>query len=606
MTHSGLNKEQEKAVMHPGGPLLMAAGAGSGKTKALTSRLKELISRGTLPHEVIAITFTNKAAGEMRKRVFGENAEPAPWTSRFPVYGHPFIGTFHSLGAKILKQELKLTGRKPGFSIFDSDDSLSLIKKICTALDLPKDKFRPPVIASQISAIKSELREPDELFEKIWSRYELALLENNAFDFDDLIEKPVKLLTNNLELRTKYQKLFSQILVDEYQDINTAQYQLIRLLAEKHGNVSAVGDDQQAIYAFRGADFRNFLNFRRDWPEATVIKLEQNYRSTKNIISSASAVIKNNKLQTPKDLWTDNPSGGAVKIIAAEDPDTEAVWVASEIRELKTKNLELSTGIIYRTNAQSRAIEQALISENIPYKIFGGLKFYDRKEIKDILAGLRLAQNPTDSTSIERLQKSLGIRGSKAVLAEIPNLGEKMQAAELIRFFVEKSNYKDLLEAKFDNPQERLENIAELTAFAETFTTLEEFLERASLLQSSDVPAGQLSEKLEIKNYKLQITPVNLMTIHIAKGLEFDNVFIIGCNEGTLPHERSMIEPMGIEEERRLMYVAMTRARKQLYILFHAFPSRFLGEIPEEFTKFISVSGMMDKLPSEDDMWIEN
>ncbi len=610
MSTTGLNKEQEKAVHHPGGPLLMAAGAGSGKTKALTSRLREFIKRGTPAHEIIAITFTNKAAKEMRERVFGKEQSQQRWSPNFPVRGEPFIGTFHSLGARILKQELKIAGHKPGFSIFDADDSLSVIKQIIKDMNLSKEQVKPPAIAGRISDFKSELKDPSELldssdrrdliFLEIFNRYERTLLKNNAFDFDDLIEKPVRIFLQHPEILEKYQNTFSQILVDEYQDINTAQYQLVRLLAQKHNNVSVVGDDAQAIYSFRGADFRNFLNFQRDWPSATIVKLEQNYRSTKNIITAASAVIKNNKLQTPKELWTDNPAGDMVRLIAAEDPDTESIWLANEIRTLRARNKEASIAIIYRTNAQSRSVEQALISENIPYKIFGGLKFYDRKEVKDVLAGLRLALNPDDSMSVERLEKSLGKRGSRGVLETMPGRAAELKTPQLIELFLLKSGYEELLEAKFNNPQERLENIAELTAFAGSFQTLEEFLERAALLESSEAPSGKIVDQETNKN------PVQLMTIHIAKGLEFDYVFVVGVNEGTLPHERSLKTDVEVEEERRLMYVAMTRARTGLYILFHAFPSRFLYEIPSELCEFISPTGRMDSLPNEDEMWLEN
>jgi DNA helicase-2/ATP-dependent DNA helicase PcrA len=600
-----LNKEQEAAINHPGGPLLMAAGAGSGKTRALTGRLKALISKGVPPHEIIAITFTNKAAKEMRERVFGRDNADQKWHPRFPVYGEPFIGTFHSLGARILKQEAEHFKRTPSFTIYDSDDSLSLIKKICKQMDLEKETFKPSVVASRISSAKSELKDistffessdrRDQIFSEIFSRYERALAENNAFDFDDLIEKPVRLIQENQQVREHYQKLFTQVLVDEYQDINTAQYQLIRLLADKHHNVSVVGDDAQAIYAFRGADFRNFLNFHRDWPSATIIRLEQNYRSSSNIITAASSVIGNNRMQTRKKLWTENAAGEAVKVVAAEDPDTEAYWAAGEIAKLRRANKNVNIAILYRTNAQSRAIEQALISENVPYKIYGGLKFYDRKEIKDVLAGLRLAANPSDSVSAERLQKSFGKRLGATVIEAMR--GKNLPAVELITLFISVSNYNQLLEKDFNNPEERVENIAELINFASSFTSLEEFLERAALLQSTDSPSGQLTDTLA--------NPVNLMTIHIAKGLEFDYVFVIGCNEGVLPHERSMVSEDQVEEERRLMYVAMTRARHVLYLLFNQIPSRFLYEVPKELCEFISPSGRMDALPTEDDMWLE-
>jgi DNA helicase-2/ATP-dependent DNA helicase PcrA len=315
LMHIPLNKEQEQAINHTGGPLLMAAGAGSGKTRALTGRLKALIERGTPPHQIIAITFTNKAAREMRERVFGIHNADSRWSPNFPVIGEPFIGTFHSLGARILKQEAGHFKRTPSFTIYDSDDSLSVVKKICKEMDLDKESFKPSAIASKISTVKSELKgisdffesndRRDQIFADIFNRYERSLQSQNSFDFDDLIEKPVRLMLDNAEVRAKYQDQFSQVLVDEYQDINTTQYQLIRLLAGKHHNVSVVGDDFQSIYAFRGADMRNFLNFHRDWPNATIIKLEQNYRSSSNIISAASSVISNNKTQTPKKLWTE-------------------------------------------------------------------------------------------------------------------------------------------------------------------------------------------------------------------------------------------------------------------------------------------------------------
>lgn len=589
----------------------MAAGAGSGKTRALTGRLKALIERGTPPHEIIAITFTNKAAREMRERVFGKENADARWSPRFPTVGEPFIGTFHSLGARILKQEAHHFKRTASFSIYDDDDSLSLIKTICKQMDLEKESFKPAAMASKIGTVKSELKDiadyfespdrRDQIFAELYNRYERALQEQNAFDFDDLIEKPVRLLLEDTSVREHYQSLFSQILVDEYQDINTAQYQLVRLLAGKHHNVSVVGDDAQAIYSFRGADFRNFLNFTRDWPNATIIKLEQNYRSSANIITAASAVISNNSRQTPKKLWTENPAGETIKIVAAENPDDESAWLASEIAGLRRRDRTANIAILYRTNAQSRAIEQALINENIPYKIYGGLRFYDRKEIKDILAGLRLASNPNDQVSVERLQKSLGKRASVGVVAALSGKGSELPAAELIQLFMSSAEYGDFLQKEFNNPEERLENIAELTSFAASFTSLEEFLERAALLSSADSPAGHITAAPGSH----AANPVNLMTIHIAKGLEFDYVFVAGCNEGVLPHERSMVSEDQIEEERRLMYVAMTRARKVLYILFHSYPSRFLYEIPRSLCEFVSPSGMMDELPSEDDMWIE-
>lgn len=615
---NSFNSEQEKAVNHPSGPLLIAAGAGSGKTKALTGRLKALIARGIPPHAIVAITFTNKAAREMRERVFGvENADPR-WSPSFPTLGEPFIGTFHSLGARFLKHHGSEYGRTSGFSIYDDGDSLSLVKKLAKEMELG-DTAKPMALMGRISKLKSELKDATELitsddlrerkFAALFDRYEEALKEQNAFDFDDLIEKPVRILNNRSELKERYQDLFSHILVDEYQDINTAQYHLVRLLGERHSNVTVVGDDSQAIYGFRGADFRNFLNFHRDWPGATIIKLEQNYRSTGSIIKAASTVISKNKEQTPKQLWTANPDGEPITILAADDQDSEAAWIASEIRQLRsayrvTRNAgpEPSIAVLYRTNAQSRAIEQSLISENIPYKIYGGLKFYDRKEIKDVLAALRLAANSRDLASAERLQKSLGKRAGSPVIERMSGRGSDLPAAELINLFMESAKYKALLEKDFNNVEERLENIAELTNFAAGFTSLEEFLERAALLSSADAPANEAASR----SVNQLTNPVNLMTIHIAKGLEFDTVFIAGVNEGMLPHERSMTSEAEVEEERRLMYVAMTRARAKLFISFYAFASRFIYEIPRELCIFKTASDDNWSLTeNEDEMWIE-
>jgi DNA helicase-2/ATP-dependent DNA helicase PcrA len=320
-------------------------------------------------------------------------------------------------------------------------------------------------------------------------------------------------------------------------------------------------------------------------------------------------VIANNKVQTPKKLWTENPAGEMIKIVAAEDQNSEADWIAKEIRNLRRKDREAEIAVLYRTNAQSRAIEQSLISANLPYKIYGGLKFYDRKEIKDVLAGLRLALNPQDAVSAERLQKSLGKRASVSVIEKMSGKGNDLPAAELIDLFMLSSDYSALLEKDFNNPQERGENIAELINFASSFTTLEEFLERAALLGSSDAPDGRTKDAQSVSgagNFQLSNAPVNLMTVHVAKGLEFDNVFIAGVNEGMLPHERSMISESQIEEERRLMYVAMTRAKKMLYILFFSFASRFVYEIPRDLCAFESSGGGYRELPTNDDeMWLE-
>lgn len=588
----GLNERQKEAVEHVNGPILIAAGAGSGKTKTLTSRLAYLIQQGADPAKIIAITFTNKAANEMRERVSKTSNLELSTLNRL------FIGTFHSLCVRILKEESGLINRTPNFTIYDADDSLSLIKKVMKSLDISKDTISPVSVQNRISQIKSEMlsaEDFDKVTKKIFEKYESALATSNALDFDDLITKAVEVLEKHPKILQKYRDRFRWILVDEYQDINTSQYKFIRLLAEEHQNLSVVGDDQQAIYSFRGADFRNFLNFQNDWPKAKIVKLEQNYRSASNIIDAASALMKHNKLQTPKTLWTENPAGDPIKILRVTDPEEEAAIIASQIEA--TRNA--SVAVLYRTNAQSRAIEQALIASNVPYKIFGGLKFYERKEIKDLVAGLRLANNPSDSVSAERISKNFDKKTAQYLLTELPRLGGKLKILELINFFIENANYIEFLEKEYKNARERIENVNEFITFASTFKELPEFLERISLLQSTDSP----SSKLPTSN--IQLPTASLMTIHMAKGLEFDNVFVIGCADGILPHERSYGSLDDIEEERRLMYVAMTRARKKLWLSLSGTPSRFLYELPGDLVDFTDIALGKKDLPDEDEMYIE-
>lgn len=570
-----LNPSQKEAVEHSGGPLLIAAGAGSGKTKTLTSRLAWLIKNGENPENIIAITFTNKAANEMRERVI----------KLIDSNIASFVGTFHSLGARILKKEAGLIKRTSSFSIFDADDSTSLLKKVLKNLDLSKEKAPPSELQYKIGQIKNELLSPDEfdpLTKQVFEDYEAALIKNNAFDFDDLIEKVVRLFQNNPEVLKKYSQMFRHILVDEYQDINTAQYSLIKLLAEKHRNLSVVGDDQQAIYSFRGADFRNFLNFANDWPGAKIVKLEQNYRSSGSIITAASEIIKNNKLQTPKTLWTKNPPGNPIEVVKADSAESEAEFVSQKVGD--------KTAVLYRTNAQSRAIEQALVVAGISYRIFGGLKFYERKEIKDLLAGLRLAFNFKDEISKERIEKNFDKKTAAHLIAELPRLGEKLKIIELINYFITNTNYFEYLEKNYKNYLERTENVNEFISFASGFDSLDEFLERVALLQATDATGDNAN------------ATVSLMTIHMAKGLEFDKVFVVGCSEGILPHQRSYGSLNDLEEERRLMYVAMTRAKEDLTISFYNLPSRFVYEIPPELTEFTDISGHKNSLPDEDEM----
>lgn len=586
-----LNARQKEAVLHKAGPLLIAAGAGSGKTRTLTSRITYLIESGVKPENILAITFTNKAANEMRSRVSGFRLQASGL----------FIGTFHSFGAKILRQEHKLLNRAINFTIFDNDDSLSLLKQVMKNLNLNKEKFNPIVYENKISKIKSDfLKSEDEITAKIYEDYETALQNNNAFDFDDLIEKPVKIFLANPEILKKYQNQYQHILIDEYQDVNTAQYQLVRLLAQTHQNLSVVGDDAQSIYAFRGADFRNFLNFEKDWPEAKIIFLEENYRSTPDILEAANGIIKNNQFQKRKNLWTKNQGGEKIKLFAAEDEFAEAERVVEQIKNLSMPDIDRLEGIaiLYRTNAQSRAIEQELIVNRIPYQIFGGIRFYERKEVKDIVAGLRLANNPQDSVSAERLIKNFPKYKSQNLLENLPRLSKELSAVQLINYFINNTDYFEYLEKNFKNHQERLENVKELIVFASSFANgpdgLNAFLEQISLAQSHDNSQGKKG--------------VNLMTIHLAKGLEFDNVFVVGCNEGTLPHHRSYSTNEELEEERRLMYVAVTRAAKGLFLSFFNIPSRFLGEIPPELIDYEAPQNnhpQKQNFSNEEDLWID-
>lgn len=589
MTFEELNDKQRAAVEHGEGPLLIVAGAGSGKTKTLTSRLAALLHNGVKPENIVAITFTNKAAGEMKERTEKLLAKDKE------AFKNMFLGTFHSFGARILKKEARIFGRTANYTIFDADDSKALIKKVAAGAGLSErdaKRLTPLVLRREFSKIKDEMIDPenaaDETVYKLFTLYEQALQSNNAFDFDDLIQKPVMLFLGNPEILDEYQERFRYILVDEYQDTNTAQYMLIKLLASKYRNLSVVGDDQQSIFKFRGSDFRNFLNFEQDWPDAKVVLLEENYRSTQNIIKAASAVIANNHLQKSKTLWTNNPEGGKVKVVEQYSADGEAEWVAGHIDAIRLFSDYGSLAILYRTNAQSRAIEQALIERGLSYRIFGGLKFYERKEIKDIVAALRYGSNPQDSVSLDRLKKSFLKKPYTQLKEELPQKAAVLRPVELIGYILMTTDYFNYIERTQTNSIERIENIKELIEFASGFEKMEDFLERISLLESTDTV-----KKKDLKKVKDNI--VNLMTIHMAKGLEFDAVFVVGVNDGLLPHQMSYHNENEIEEERRLMYVAMTRARKELYLTFYHLPSRFLSEIPSGLMEFEGGRGFDDE-----------
>mgnify|MGYP001613200515 CR=1 FL=1 len=564
-----LSDSQKEAVCHGQGPLLVTAGAGSGKTRTLTERVIYLINSKVDPERIVAITFTNKAADEMRKRIL----EGVHRTGKKKL---PYIGTFHAFGARILRKEAKSLTRNHGFSIFDDDDSLRVIKKSVKSLGLPENiKISPALFLKDISNAKMELLTSDSLespVREVFLDYEVRLKEQNAFDFDDLITKVVELLSANPVKLKKYQDQFDHILVDEYQDINHAQYVLIKLLSKEHGNLNVVGDDQQSIYAFRGANIKTFLDFERDWPGAKIVHLGENYRSTSNIVGAAAKVIENNRLQIRKKLWTQNPKGAPVCVLGTYSAEEEADSIASKIISKGFRD----SAILYRTNAQSRALEQALNFNSIPYEMYGGVKFYDRKEIKDILAPLRYALNPKDQISRERIEKSFLKKIGERLIKELPEMAKTLGLMELTGYILKTTDYFEYLVKKFDNALERTENVRELISFASGFDSLEEFMERVALLNAND-SINRLGEK---------DAPVKLMTIHLAKGLEFDDVYIAGVNDGTLPHHRSFFNEEDIEEERRLMYVAMTRAKENLTLSFHSIASRFLYEMPPELISF--------------------
>lgn len=505
----------------------------------------------------------------------------------------PYIGTFHSLGARILRKECRALGRDFNFTIFDDHDSFDLVKKAVKGIFAPvktdasagekkKRKEAPVFFAKTISEIKNLGKEyaeakldekKKEEVRRVFAAYENALRANNAFDFDDLIEKPVSLFASHPETLKKYQDKFDAVLVDEYQDINPKQYELVRFLAGAHRNLTVVGDDEQTIYTWRYADIKIFLDFAKEWPGAAVHFLEENYRSTANIIRGATGVVQNNRFRAPKKLWTKNEPGERITLYEAWGENEEAAWIAMKIKEHRGSG----TAILYRTNAQSRAIEQALIRENIPYKIFGGLKFYERREVKDAVAALRYAANGRDELSRERLEKNLSRKRFAQFKAAILGIADP-KPTDVIKVFLETFDYFEYLESNFMNAEERAENIAELITFASGFEKLPDLLERLSLLQATDDNQAQGDGVKKPENADV----VHLSTIHLAKGLEFDVVFVAGAAEGLLPHIRSIDNDASLEEERRLMYVAMTRARKKLHISFFGLPSRFVSEIPED------------------------
>ncbi|MDO8504294.1 MAG: UvrD-helicase domain-containing protein [Candidatus Liptonbacteria bacterium] len=596
-----LNPEQKRAAEAPFAPLLIVAGAGTGKTRTLTQRLLFLIESGIVPETILALTFTNKAAKEMMERLE---------ESLLGIKDKPYVGTFHSLGARILRAEAKHLGRTPDFVIFDDHDSFDLVKKLIKEFGFSIKDQKPSEFARYISQIKngSETKNipggvSGETMKAFYSRYEEALARHNAFDFDDLLQKLVFLWKENPEILKKYKNKFLHILVDEYQDLNDVQYEFIRLLSADSGKISVVGDAAQTIYTWRGSNINIFLNFEKDWGGAQVVLLGENYRSSSNIIGAASGVLLGEQTLSPNlkyKLWTKNPAGVKVKLLEAANEVEEAEWIADQItnRVARSTNYENKAGetssVLYRTNAQSRPIEQALLKRGIAYRVFGGMRFYERREIKDILAGLRYALNNKDEISKERLLKTIRKTRFNRFVENLKEGGPR-SPLELIKLFLRSTDYLAYLDQSLTEPEERKENIAELIHFAGSFTELPPLLEQIALLQTADnlnkrkdAGADSTGSFDKAQNKSPQVI---LSTIHLAKGLEFDNVFVAGVKEGLLPHGRSFYDEEALEEERRLLYVAMTRARKELTLSFYEIPSRFLSSLPEENISYENLGG---------------
>ena len=621
----GLNEAQKEAVSHRDGPLLVVAGAGSGKTRVLTHRIAHLIASGIQPESILAITFTNKAAGEMKERVAKllDKGNPYPALKGYP-FGSPWIGTFHALGVWLLRREGKTTGIDPHFTILDDEDRLALIKECVAELHLDPKQFEPRRVKNLVSSKKISGITPDEhtadardgfsrAFGEIWALYEAKTAAAHALDFDDLLVRTVRLFDASPETLSKYQNLWKYIHIDEYQDTDSIQYRLANMLARSHSNLCVVGDVDQAIYSFRGADFRNILQFEVDWPEATVVTLEENYRSTKPILDAANAVIAKNVFRKPKNLYTTNDGESAkIELRIAENETQEAEWIAREAGALLGKGVHpTAVAVLFRTNAQSRALEEAFLLNKIPYHVVG-IKFYARREIKDILAYLRAAINPSDLVSIKRVintpKREIGkvlvakyfthlplsardqqkIDGFEKMLAEIREAVNHNPASFAFDLAINRTGYRDTLNPEVEDDLMRLANIKELAGLMKRFDVLEPPKGILALLEEAALMTGD--DSIHAKEASVPLT-----TIHAAKGLEFDHVFIAGMEDGLFPHTAlsGEEEKLRIEEERRLFYVALTRARKHVRLSLALFrtlfgerqvnmPSRFLDEIPPE------------------------
>ena len=576
-----LNKIQQKAVLKTDGPILILAGAGSGKTRVLTHKVAYLIKEKQIdPQSILCLTFTNKAGQEMRERIrklLSSNLEPR--TSNLP-----FAGTFHSFCARILRKEGRNIKIPVNFLIYDENDQLKIIKEAMKKLDISIKNFRPKSILTTISQAKNQLISAteypqyakgyfQETVSHVYLLYQKLLKEASALDFDDLLTATVKLFEKTPLILSKYQDRFRYILIDEYHDTNHVQYQLTRLLGGRWKNICIVGDCSQSIYSWRGADFRNVLGFKKTFPDAKVFHLEQNYRSSQNVLSAAFSVISKNTAHPILKLWTEKKAGEPIYIYEAKNEEEEAKFIARAIKKLgggKKENLK-NFAVLYRTNAQSRILEEVFLREGLPYVLVGGVRFYDRKEVKDVLSYLRLLANPKDMVSFKRLEK-LGKRRLKNFLEFasefnselISKSNSSLTTLEIMDRILEVTNYLELYNPKIEEDLMRLENIKELRSVAAQFSDLTEFLENVALVQQEYLPSKKI---LQQKN-KEKTNAITLMTLHAAKGLEFPTVFMVGMEEGLFPHSRSLLEKEELEEERRLCYVGITRAKERLFLTY--------------------------------------
>ena len=634
MDLASLNGPQRDGVTHPDGPLLLLAGAGSGKTRVLTMRIARLILQdGVPPDNILALTFTNKAAREMRGRIrelLGTNPRGL------------WVGTFHAIATRILRAEPEATARllgiRPGFVIFDEADARALLKRTVADLELDPKEHQPAALAAAISLAQADARAPEGGLGLVHERYQALARESNGIDFDGLLSGLGRLLADDPEVGERWAERFTHVLVDEYQDTNRAQYRLLRLLTQRHGNLTVVGDDDQSIYGFRGADVRNLLDFRRDHPQARIVKLEQNYRSTQAILDIAHGVISRNPERMAKRLWSDRGDGYLPRLLLSPDDQTEAAYVATEILHLRDEaGWSLSDqAILFRTNAQSRPYERALVERRIPYHLVGGLRFWDRREIKDAVAYLRFASNPRDAVAFDRIanvpRRRISDRTAQAAIQAASDGGESIldvclradqvqarpdarqalaafgaavapivretgtrRPSELVQLVIRYADLADHYDDGSPGSAARLDNLAELRALAGDYDRLpppaglERMLTDIALISDADEAGGTRDE-------------VTLITLHMAKGLEYPVVFLTGLEDKVLPHERAFAEAGGLEEERRLCYVGMTRARRRLYLTstaertifnktLHLSPSQFLYDVPADRLELVALKG---------------